>query len=361
MIRSAAIAAACLGLCGCADLGYYAQAIEGQSEMLAARRPIRELVADPATDATLRRQLEQADAIREFASRELALPDNGSYRAYARLGRPYVVWNVFAAPALSLEPKQWCLLVVGCVGYRGYFAERDADRLAANLQAQGLDTHVAGIAAYSTLGFFDDPVLDTFLRLGEQRVAQIMFHELAHQLVYAPGDTSFNESFAVAVEEEGMRRWLARTGTPEQQRQFEAQRVRQAEVDRLLADCRERLRAIYASSLAPEEKLRAKAATLEGLRRDYAALRSGWQGGSGYDRLFAQPLNNALLASLSLYTRWLPSFRRLLAQEDGELPRFYRRVAALARLPAAERAKVLAELAAPTEPERASPVAAQAH
>jgi predicted aminopeptidase len=346
MARLLVAAALCLWLGGCANVAYYAQAVEGESEVLSAAHPIGDLVADPGTDPALRRQLEQVNAMRDFASHDLALPDNGSYRSYASLARPYVVWNVFAAPALSLEPKQWCLLFVGCVSYRGYFDQRDAEKFADGLKRRGFDTYVAGIPAYSTLGLFDDPVLDTFLRLGDQTAARIIFHELAHQLIYVRGDTSFNESFAVAVEQEGLRRWLAHGSSAGQLRDLATQEVRQAQFERLIDDCRERLRAIYASSLPEAAKLQAKEAAYAGLRQAYARLKAeAWSGYAGYDHRMAQPLNNAELASMSLYTRWLPSFRALLAEEHGDLPRFYQRVAALAKLPKPARSAILAGLA----------------
>ncbi len=338
-------AALSIFLGGCANLIYYAQAVEGQSEVMASAHPIQEVIADPATDAMLRQRLEQVSAIREFASRELALPDNGSYRSYADLARPYVVWNVFATPGLSIEPKQWCLIFVGCVSYRGYYDERAANRFAEDLRGQGLDTYVGGISAYSTLGYFNDPVLNTFLRFGDREVARIIFHELAHQLVYAKGDTAFNESFAVTVEDEGLRRWLMRNANPAQFREFEVQQVRRAQFYRLVSDCRERLRTIYASSLPTEGKWRAKEETYADLRRAYVKLKSEWNGYGGYDQWFAQPPNNALLASVALYTQWVPAFRTLLVQEHGDLPGFYKRVAALAKLSDTERADALDHLA----------------
>jgi predicted aminopeptidase len=345
MIRSIVAAAASLLLGGCASLAYYAQAVIGHAEVMAAAHPIRNLIADPATDATLRRRLEQAIAIRDFASSDLALPDNGSYRSYADLARPYVVWNVFATSEFSVEPTEWCLLVVGCVGYRGYYDERAAHRFADEMRGEGLDTHVGGVPAYSTLGHFDDPLLETFLRFGDQEVARIVFHELSHQLVFVKGDTAFNESFAVTVEDEGLHRWFTRNAEPTRLREFEAQQIRKAQFLRLVADCRERLRTIYASPLGVEQKRLAKAKAFAGLRLAYAEMKTTWNGYSGYDRWFAQPTNNALLASVALYTQWVPAFRALLVQEHGDLPGFYKRVAALAKLSATERADALDRIA----------------
>ncbi len=201
------MAGSCL-LAGCGEIEFYWQGIAGQTEIIARARPIDEVIA-ATPDPVLKARLARAQAIRAFASRELALPDNRSYTNYADLGRPYAVWNVFAAPELSLSPRQWCFPIAGCVSYRGYFAEGDARAEAARIAAAGDDVHVGGVPAYSTLGYFDDPVLSTFVRYREVELARLIFHELAHQVVYVKDDTSFNESFATAVEEEGIARWLA--------------------------------------------------------------------------------------------------------------------------------------------------------
>jgi predicted aminopeptidase len=228
---------------GCTNLAYYAQAVQGHMKLMGSARPIHELVGDAATEAGLRRQLEQVIAIREFASRELTLPDNASYRSYADLGRPFVVWNVFVAPELSQEPQQWCFTFAGCVNYRGYFDKNDAEAYAAKLT--GSDTYIGGVTAYSTLGHFNDPVLNTFLRFGEQEVARIIFHELAHQVVYAEGDSAFNESFASTVENEGLHRWIMQSGTPQRQRDFEQRQERKAQFHQLVSHTRDKLRLLY--------------------------------------------------------------------------------------------------------------------
>jgi predicted aminopeptidase len=345
MSRAIALAMLALSLGGCANLLYYAQSVVGHAQVMAAARPIGEVIADPSTTPALRTHLEQVQAIRDFASRELALPGNASYRSYADIGRPYVVWNVFAAPEFSLEPVRWCMLIVGCVNYRGYYDEGRAVRYAEELGAQGLDTHVGGVTAYSTLGHFNDPVLETFLRFGDQEAARIIFHELAHQVVFVAGDTAFNESFAVTVEDEGLRRWLTGRGNAEQLREFAARQGRRAQFYRLIADCRERLRGVYASSLPAADMRRAKDETFAELRRAYAEQKAQWNGYAGYDRWFAQPMNNALLASVALYTQWVPAFRALLADEHGDLAAFYKRVAVLAELPQVQRAEALDRLA----------------
>lgn len=333
-------------LAACGNLGYYAQAAGGHFEVMRAAQPISELLRDPAGDPALRKQLEDVQAIREFASRELGLPDNNSYRAYADLGRPYVVWNVFAAPEFSLKPMQWCMLMVGCVNYRGYYDKRDAEGLAAELRREGYDTFVGGVPAYSTLGYFDDPVLSSFLRLGTAEVARIVFHELAHQLIFVRDDSLFNESFATAVENEGMRRWLTRRGTPEQRAAFETQQKRKAAFAALMQAYRKKFRALYASETARavDRQRQAKATLLDALRRDYAELKAAWGGYAGYDKVFGDDLNNAKLVSLALYSELVPAFEILLEREEHDLPRFYRRVVELAALDKAARHGALSQL-----------------
>jgi predicted aminopeptidase len=338
---------------GCSNVSYYAQAIGGHIEVMRAARPINDVMRDPASDPLLRKKLAEVQAMREFASRELGLPDNDSYRTYADLGRPFVVWNVFAAPELSLEPKRWCLLVVGCVNYRGYYARQDAERFAAELRLEGYDTFVLGVAAYSTLGYLNDPVLNTFLRFGTPEVARTVFHELAHQIIFVEGDTLFNESFATAVENEGMRRWLASYATPEQCAAFEAQRSRKAAFAGLIRDYRKKALALYKATESADDKRRAKVELLDALRREYSSLKASWGGFAGYDKFFDEDLNNAKLVSISLYTELVPAFGVLLDNEGRNLPRFYQRVARLAALDKdarrAELARVLLNAANATD------------
>ena len=319
-------------LAGCNNLGYYAQAVGGHVAVMRAAQPISGVLGNPAGDPALKKQLENVHAIREFASRELGLPDNNSYRSYADLGRPYVVWNVFAAPEFSLAPMRWCMVWVGCVSYRGYYDKQDAEALAAELREQGYDTFVGGVPAYSTLGYFDDPVLNTFLRLGTPEVARTVFHELAHQLIFVQDDSLFNESFATAVENEGMRRWLASHGDAGQRAAFEAQRQRKAAFAGLMRDFRKKFHALYETDRSAADQRQAKADLFEALRQDYAGLKAGWGGYAGYDRFVAEDLNNAKLASLALYSELVPAFERLLEIEDRDLPRFYQRVVALSAL-----------------------------
>ena len=330
-----------IGLNGCST--YYGQLALGQLEVLRERRPIEAIVADPASDAALRQRLAQALQARCFASQVLALPDNGSYRLYADLGRPYVVWNLFATEEFSVEPREHCFPIAGCVAYRGYYRQGAARGEAARLQAEGLDTLVAGVEAYSTLGWFDDPLLNTMLRRNDEQLAGLIFHELAHQQLYLPGDTAFNESYASFVEREGLRQWRARRGLPEQ----EAPALRQyRELVGLVLNTRERLAELYASQRPEDELRRLKQAEFMRLRQAYRTLRDGaWNGDRRFDRWFAQPLNNATLLPFGLYDRWVPAFAVLFEQNGGDWQRFHRTVAALAKRPADERAALLQQLA----------------
>jgi len=337
-----AAAAASLALAGCSAIEFYWQGFAGQVDLLSRARPIPE-VAESTTDPVLKAKLEHAQEMRAFASRELALPDNRSYTRYADLGRPYVVWNVFAAPALSLAPRQWCFPVAGCVAYRGYFAEDDARSEGARLAAEGYDVHVAGVPAYSTLGYFDDPVLSTFIRARDSEVARLIFHELAHQVVYVKDDSSFNESFAVAVEEAGLARWIAAHPDNAQFAQDVARMRRlRADFRTLIKDTRERLAALYASDLPEADKLAQKAAVFAGMRAEYERVKAGWDGAPVFDRWFASGANNAGIVAAGLYADRVPQFAALLAGEGGDLPRFYERVREIAALPKAERDAALA-------------------
>ena len=338
----------------CATPAYYAQAVSGQWELWRKARPIAEIRTDAKVAPALKNTLATVERIRAFASSDLALPANGSYTRYADLQRPYVVWNVFAAEALSTQLKEWCYPIAGCVGYRGYFAEEDARSLAAELRRQGYDVYVGGVPAYSTLGWFDDPVLNTFTHYPETEIARLIFHELAHQLTYVEDDTEFNESFASAVETIGVERWLARNGSPAKQAVFDrAQRYRQ-DFSRLVLKYRDRLQSLYESNLSSVEKLRSKAQVLSELQDEYQRIKQGqWNGYSGYDRWFGQDINNATLASIGLYNRLVPAFLALLAKTGDVLPRFYAEVKQLAALPKDERQSRLSGLldqSAPADP-----------
>jgi len=302
---------------GCDSIAYYKQAIGGQLEIMSAARPVEAWLADPATPAALRERLETARRIRQFASHGLGLPDNRSYTSYAELGRPFVVWNVFAAPEFSVEPRKECFPFTGCVSYRGFFSEQDARRHAGRLKAEGYDVHVGGVPAYSTLGWFDDPLLSTFIRYPDAQLARLVFHELAHQLAYARDDTTFNESFAVVVEEEGVRRWLEAEARLSDLAAFRVSQARRRQFAQQVKEARTRLAAIYGEKSVSKEILSSRK------REEFDRLRAGYPA-----TVPAQP-NNAFLVSVALYNELVPEFERLL-RESGSLEAFYVRVKELA-------------------------------
>jgi predicted aminopeptidase len=326
---------------GCANFGYYLQSISGQLQLNSARQPVERVIADPDTPDLLKRRLERASAIRQFASSELHLPDNGSYRSYADLKRPFVVWNVFAAEEFSVEPREWCFPIAGCVGYRGYFSKDAADAYAREMRAQGLEVRVGGVPAYSTLGWFDDPLLNTFIQYPEYELARLIFHELAHQVAYVKGDSEFNESFAVAVEIAGVDRWIARRGDATMQADAARTRERRAQFAALVLDKRDRLASLYLQRIAPAAMRERKTEIFAELQRDYTRLKQQWGDFAGYDAFF-NGANNAHLASISIYHALVPAMQRLLARQGGDLNAFFAEVRRLAALPKSERDAALA-------------------
>lgn len=342
--RTAAAVLAASLLAGCANLTYYLQSVRGQLDIWSRQHDIEAVISQPDVAEPLRRKLQAVLAIREFASAELALPRNASYRSYANLQRTYAVWNVFATPEFSLQPRQWCFLFAGCVNYRGYFEKSDADEFAAGVRAEGYDVFVGGVPAYSLLGYFPDPVLNTFINYPTPHLARLIFHELAHQVVYVRDDSVFNESFAVAVEQEGSRRWLERYGSEADRTMYDQVTERRDGFLALFETHRGRLEALYRTRLPPEAMRERKTAMFEDMRADYALLKARWGGFAGYDHWFARAPNNALLASVGIYTRRVPAFQALLEREGGDLERFYAAAKALARLSKPERIAALERL-----------------
>jgi predicted aminopeptidase len=346
-VVAAGVALALTG--GCADVGYVAQSARGHLALLDAARPVPDWLADPSTPPKLHDRLALAQQMRDFAVAELALPDNPSYRRYADLHRGAAVWNVAAAPELSLRLQTWCFPVVGCVGYRGYFDRADAEAFAAGLRAQGLEADVYGVPAYSTLGrlpgaYFADPLLSTFIAWPEVELARMLFHELAHQVAYASGDTMFNESFATTVERIGSARWIAARASPEAAAEYAALERRRQDFRALTLRTRAELDALYRSAAGEADKRAGKVLLMQRLREEYAALRDGpWQGFAGYDPWFARA-NNASLGMLAAYHELVPQFERLFEREGRDLPRFYAAVRRLADLPKDERRATLDRL-----------------
>lgn len=324
-------------LSACSEVRYCVQCATGHMDVRSRTRPIAEVINDPRVSADERQKLARVLEIRVFAVAELGLPDNDSYRLYADIGRPYVVWNVVATPEFSLTPKQWCYPIVGCVAYRGYFDEGSARTMADELRAQGHDVDVYGVKAYSTLKWFDDPVLNTFLDGDESQLASLIFHELSHQVVYVADDCSFNEAFAKTVEMEGLRRWLQANSTGrEWQVHLERERLGE-EFLAILKATRERLAALYARSLSDEQKRLAKQEILADLEADLRNRRGQWPNPAAIDSWLERGLNNARLAAIATYREQVPAFQALLAAQHGSLPAFYAEAARLAKLPAAER------------------------
>jgi len=342
-VAGAALLAAlalCLGS-GCSELGYYRQSVGGHLDLMSRAKPVDDWLADGATPAQLKQRLALAKQMRDFSVQVLKLPDNPSYRAYADLQRGAAVWNVVAAPALSLQLKTWCYPVTGCVGYRGYFDRAAADALGAQLRAEGWDVSVYGVPAYSTLGWSNwiggDPLLNTFVNGSEGELARLIFHELAHQQLYVADDTMFNESFATAVERIGVRLWLEQHGDAATRARYLDVQQRRQDFRELTMRGRDKLQQLYAGALPEAEKLAAKAELLAQLRADYAQMKEQrWGGFAGYDTWFAS-VNNASLGVLAAYSEGVADFERLFEQQSRDFERFYAEVARIGALPKAQR------------------------
>jgi predicted aminopeptidase len=372
--RLARLSLLALALPGCASqgstLGYYWQSVQGHLQLIQAAEPIDHWIARPDIPSALRERLQLAQRARAFAVTTLRLPDNASYRRYADLQRPYAVWNVVAAPPYALTLHRWCFPVTGCIGYRGYFAEADARAEAAQLAGQGLEVEVYGVPAYSTLGYMNwaggDPLLSTFIAWPEGEFVRLLFHELAHQVVYAQGDTLFNESFATAVDRLGSAQWLATEASPQAREAFAESSERRSAFRALARATRARLAAIYEQkeALALDEKALAamKSEAMQVFRTDYATLRAGWLQArrdrpaavnaaqlAGYDRWVAQA-NNASFAAQAAYDELVPAFQALFEREGRQWPRFYDAVRQLAQQPEAQRHQRLRALTTPKEP-----------
>lgn len=333
------LAAAMLGGC------YYAQAVRGQIEVLSKREPIDEVLADASTPAELAQRLRLVEDARRYSIEELALPDNDSYTSYADLDRNYVLWNVFAAREFSIEPHRWCYPIVGCLAYRGYFKKERAEKVAADLAEDGYDVFLGGVSAYSTLGRFDDPVLNTMLGWDDVRLVEVLFHELAHQVVYIRDDTAFNESFATAVAEAGIRRYLSDRGREDQLENYEERRALMREMMTLLGDARDDLGRLYESAKDESDMRRSKQRRIERLTADVRGLLERY--GRDPNTWLWAPFNNARLASFSVYEGHLPAFRRMLADCDGSFPCFLAEVERVADLDPDARSAYLASMASP--------------
>jgi len=329
-------------LSACSTVSYYSQSIQGQMHLLLSRENIDELVEKPSTPEKLKLSLQQAQAIRQYASEHLALPDNKSYRAYVDLKQPYVVWNVFAAPEFSLTPTNWCYPIVGCVSYRGYFAKEDAEQEAQQLSAKNLDVFVGGVAAYSTLGWFDDPLLNTMLHWKPRSLAGLIFHELSHQIIYIQNETSFNEAFSSSVERLGTIQWLL-AFYPEQLPNYLAYLSAQNDFRALLLDTRERLMALYESPIEIETKRVKKKRIIAEMKKHYFSLKKRWPTDVHFDAWFNKPINNARLTASMTYLQYIPAFFQIFTEEQGNWRAFYTAVLALQELSPDERKQLITD------------------
>jgi predicted aminopeptidase len=349
---------------GCRTVNFYAQAIKGQYQIFAHQHDVEKLIADPKTPEDLRARLQLVERLRAFAKAELKLPVDGHYQRYVDLHRPYVVWNVQAAPQFSLQQKTWWYPLVGSLEYRGYFSESAATNYAAHLANKGDDIYVDGVEAYSTLGWFKDPLLNTFIDRNEPELAEVIFHELGHQRVFARGDTDFNEAFATTVGQEGARRWLQSNGNTNLLAKYAASLKRNDQFVHLIMSTREQLRKAYGDTLdkdgkikaaktppLPPDQLRAeKQRIFADLRHNYQELKASWGGFTGYDAWFARELNNAQLNTIANYYDFLPGFQRVLELNGGDLEKFYTEVERLSNMSKDERHQWLRDLAKGNSP-----------
>lgn len=333
---------AVLALASCRTVSFYTQAARGQWEISRKARPIDEVLKAPDTGVDLRRKLELVQDLRAFALKELHLPAAQQYDRYCDLGRKFVVWVVYAAPEFSVKGKTWWYPLVGSLKYRGYFDPKEADIEAARLKAAGLDVFVGGVEAYSTLGWFRDPVLNTFLRRSDAELAELLFHELTHQRLYISGDTDFNEAFATLVGQEGARRWLSARGKTAELKAYQADLVLEREFIKLVLRTRGRLEKIYADTRQSAVVLRIlKAAEIARLKQEAEKLKVKYGGRLPVDRWFSKPVNNARLNTLATYFDLVPGFERMLQAANGHLEEFFKRVEAMKSMSQTERKAAL--------------------
>ncbi|MAR92933.1 MAG: aminopeptidase [Pseudomonadota bacterium] len=335
-----------LMLAGC-DLPYYWQAIHGHWDLMQRRQPIQDLLQDQQTPAATRQQLQYLLRVREFALQQLPLENNGSYMDYVILDRPYVTWNVFATPELSMTNHTWCYPIAGCVSYRGYFEEAAAREYAQRWRNKGFDTYVGGAGAYSTLGWFDDPVLSSFLQRGPMSLASLLFHELSHQVLYVPDDTLFNESFASAMEQILLQRWVEQADLQAEYESYALQQQRQAEFTAFVLRHKDLRQALFDSELPAAEQRRRKQQLINAMRADYEQLKRQWKGYSGYDRWMAGELNNAQLSTVATYNELEPGFAAMYRQNGNDLGRFLDQCRQLAGLDRDQRHHRLKQFTSP--------------
>jgi predicted aminopeptidase len=340
-LKFVGVVAVSILLLSCEAISYYSQAARGQLQILFQREDIQRLLERDDIDASVRSKLLMILAIRDFAEEELLLPVGDNYLTYVDLEREYVVWNVFAAPEFSVDPVSWCYPVAGCVSYRGYFSEAAASNFADQMHRDGFDVYTGGVDAYSTLGWFDDSLLSTVISRTDHQLATLVFHELSHQLLYVPGDTTFNESFATAVGREGLNRWLEYNKQSNVVAQAQLENARQSEFVELVTAFRDKFDQLYAQELSDVDKRQRKQTLQEELRKEYQTLKSDWEGNISYDGWFSRSLNNAQLSTVSAYNDLVPVFDKLLENVDGDLAEFYASVIKISKLSEQARSSAL--------------------
>jgi predicted aminopeptidase len=331
-------------LTGCASIRYYGQLISGQIGILNKREPIRQVLEQPDSPEQLKQKLKLVLEIRKFAEDKLFLPAEDQYLSFVDLKRPFAVYNVYATPEFSFSPKTWCYPIIGCAVYRGYFSKKDAFDYGAQLRKKGYDVYIGGVVAYSTLGWFDDPVLSTFINLSDIRLAALIFHELSHHLLYVRDDTTFNESFATAVERVGLRRWLLSENRPKAYDDYMKAYRRHQQFIKLVLRYRKKLELLYAKDLPVPGKRHDKAVEFDNLKADYRLLKKQWGGYSGYDGWFNRKMNNAQLLTVATYNDLVPAFLKLLNTCNGNLKVFYKKCQELSKKPKKLRRAYLDEL-----------------
>ena len=332
-------------IAACQSLGYYTQSARGQFQLLNQSQPIDNWLQKENADEKLKQKLSWIMQVREFASEELGLPKNKSYTRYADIDRNYVVWNIFAAPALSLKPYRWCYPIIGCQAYRGYFSRQPAVDYASRLQQQGYDVSVGGVRAYSTLGWFDDPVINTFINYPENDLAGLIFHELAHQVVYIKGDTVFNESFATLVEFKGVEQWLKQHATQNELLSYRHNQDFENEVISLIMRHKNALEQLYQSQLSEDVKLAQKALIFSALKREYESLKiANEKSKSSWDGWFAKDLNNANMIAIGAYYAKVDGFSKIFENAGGDFSAFYKQVKKIAVLSKPQRENYFSNL-----------------
>ncbi len=341
LLKLAAFLALSVLLISCETVSYYSQAARGQLKILTARQSISEVLGDESVSDEVKRKLGLAVTLKQFAVNELELPATDNFESYVELNKEHVVWNVFAAPEFSLSPVNWCYPIAGCVTYRGYFDEDDALHYANSLQQKGFDVYTGGVDAYSTLGWFKDPLLSTVMNRADYQLAGLIFHELAHQVVYLKGDTTFNESFATTVEREGVRRWLQSIEQTAMLAKAEQDQVRQAEFLQLVLSYQDLFDGLYQQEKSDAVKRSEKQTLQQAMRADYLKLKEQWEGYAGYDNWIYDSLNNAQLSTVVSYNSLVPFFDSELEKVNGNLEAFYKRVAELAAMGSAQRQELI--------------------